>query len=271
MFGYKKLMRRGNAVVKEKGNRFRDTVALTVRGDGVDIPPYIIVHTYTTASYASGRRCPAGQFPVKGMNIPRMKDYVDHIAPYVHKTSLLCMDRLSSHLSKEVRTYIESFKLPNGDRKFIPLLIPAKTAFLISPLDMGANAAFKSYFHRLDRSTINLKIRAVQQAWDQVSNTSLKNICINCGIVGEESLSSIRQRFMKEVVGAVPSEIAQHLDFYESWAADQIEVQGCTRARGVEYESPSQLRNSFMDGVFWNNYGYGTPRKNSSRKKKKKQ
>lgn len=72
---------------------------------------------------------------------------------------------------------------------------------------------------------------------------------------------------MKEVVGAVPSEIAQHLDFYESWSADQIEVEGCIRARGVEYESPSQLRNSFMDGVFWNNYGHGTPRKNSSRKK----
>jgi hypothetical protein len=29
-------------VVEEKGDTFRDTVALTVRGDGIDIPPYVI-------------------------------------------------------------------------------------------------------------------------------------------------------------------------------------------------------------------------------------
>jgi hypothetical protein len=49
-------MCRCNAVIEEIGDKFRDTVALTVRGDGVDIPPYIIIHTYKNASYASGRR-----------------------------------------------------------------------------------------------------------------------------------------------------------------------------------------------------------------------
>jgi hypothetical protein len=82
---------------------------------------------------------------------------------------------------------------------------------------MGAIAAFKAYYHRLDRSTIELKIRAVQQAWDEVSNETLSNICINCGVVGEESLSSIRERFMKQVVNTVPSEIEKHVDYYESW------------------------------------------------------
>ena len=168
-------------MVKEKGDTFRDTVALTVRGDGVDIPPYIIVHTYRTASYASRRRCAQGEEPVKGMNNARMKLYLDHISQYVQKTSLLCMDRLSSHTSREVREYIESFKLPDGQRMFIPIYLAPKTAFLISPLDMGAIAAFKAYYHRLDRSTIDLKIRAVQQAWDEVS-TKLYRISVS--IVG---------------------------------------------------------------------------------------
>lgn len=67
-------------MVEETGDSFRDTVALTVRGDGVDIPPFIIKHTYKNASKASGRRCNKDDKPVKGMNIPRMKQYIDHLA-----------------------------------------------------------------------------------------------------------------------------------------------------------------------------------------------
>jgi hypothetical protein len=89
-------------VVEETGDKFRNTVALTVRGDGVGIPPYIIIHTYKTASFASGRRCSADDEPVKGMNIPRMIDYIDHIAQYVEETSLLVMDRLSSHTAANI-------------------------------------------------------------------------------------------------------------------------------------------------------------------------
>jgi len=258
-------MYRYNAVVEEGGDVFRDTVALTIRGDGVDIPPYTIVHTYRNASYQSGRRCAQGEDPVKGMNKARMKLYVQHIAQYIQKTSLLCMDRLSSHTSREVREYIESFKLKDGQRMFIPVYLAPKTAFLISPLDMGANAAFKSYFHRLDRSSIDLKLRAVQRAWDQVSNESLVNICRHCGVVGDESLDTLRERFLKQVVNTVPSEIAKFADFYESWSAGQIEVLGCTRARGVDLERPSQLHEGFMDGVYWNHYGRGAPTKSSRR------
>ena len=268
IFGELFLIYRYNAVVQEHGDTFRDTVALTVRGDGVDIPPFIIVHTYRNASYRSGRRCAPGDDPVKGMNIVRMKLYLQHISQYVEKTSLLCMDRLSSHTSKKIREYVESFKLADGQRMFIPIYLAPKTAFLISPLDMGANAAFKAYYHRLDRSTIDLKIRAVHQAWDQVSNESLLNICSNCGVIGEDSLPTIRQRFMKEVVNTVPSEIAGLADYYESWTAGQIEVEGCTRARGISIETPSQLSEGFMDGVYWNNFGNGTPRKKKSRGKK---
>jgi hypothetical protein len=261
-------MLRGNPVVKEMGDRFRDTVALTTRGDGVDIPPYVIVHTYRSASYASGRRCSSHEEPVKGMNNARMKSYIEHISQYVEKTSLLCMDRLSSHTSSQVRQFIDSFKLPNGDRMFIPIYLAPKTAFLISPLDMGAIGAFKAYYHQLDRSTIDLKLRAVNQAWDQVSNDTLKAICVNCGVVGNESIESLRLRFLKEVVNLVPEKIVQHEDFYESWVSGHIEVDCATRARGVRLENPSQVQEGFMDGIYWNNYEVGSPRKTKGRRGK---
>ena len=242
-------------MVKEQGDRFRDTLALTIRGDGVDIPPFFIAHTYKTASRASGRRCERDEEPVKGMDIPHMKQYIDHIAQYVDKTSILVMDRLSSHTSAETRRYIESQTLPSGERMFYILLLPAKTAFLISPLDMGAIGAFKAHYHRLDRSTLQKKRNAVQEAWDQVSNESLRNICLNCGVIGEETLDSLRSRFLKQVVSLIPEKLAAHLDYYDAWTSGQIQVSGAHLRRGVSMEQPEQLDNAYLDGRRWSNFG----------------
>lgn len=98
--------------MEETGDSFRDTLALTVRGDGVDIPPFIIVHTYKSASKVSGRRCQAGEEPIRGMNVKRMIDYIDHISQYVQETSLLILDRLSSHTSGKVNQHIHHQKDP---------------------------------------------------------------------------------------------------------------------------------------------------------------
>lgn len=143
---------------------------------------------------------------------------------------------------------------------FIPIYLAPKTAFPISPLDMGAISAFKAYFHALDRRTIDMKLRAVQQAWNSVSNDSLRDICLNCGVVGKESMESLRGRFLKEVVNLVPEKIANHVDFYDSWVSGQIEVEGTTLGRGVQIDKPRQLSRGFMGGVYWNNYGSGSPR-----------
>lgn len=242
-------------MVKETGDRFRDTVALTIRGDGVDVPPFFIAHTYKNASRASGKRCERDEEPAKGMNIPLMKLYIDHISQYVTKTSLLVMDRLSSHTSAQIRRYIESKTLPSGERMFYILLLPAKTAFLISPLDMGAIGAFKAHYHRLDRSTLHRKRIAVKEAWDQVSNETLRNICRNCGVIGEESIDSLRERFLKEVGALIPQQAAQHLDYYDAWSSGHIQVEGANLARGVTWEQPLQLQEGYLDGRRWSNFG----------------
>jgi hypothetical protein len=243
--------------VRETGDKFRDTVALTLRGDGVDIPPFTIVHTYKNAPAASGRRCAANATPIKGMNTARMIDYIDHIAQYVQEPSLLLLDRLSSHTAAAARRHIESKLTPDGQRLFIPIYLPAKTAFLISPLDMGAIAAFKAHYYRFDRSAIELKLRAVHAAWDAVSNEALRNICLNCGIVGEESIGSLRQRFMDQVVGSVPAELEVYADFYDSWKSGAIDVEGASRGRGITLELPEQLPEGCLDGVYWTHFGRG--------------
>lgn len=241
--------------MKETGDGFRDTVTLTVRGDGVDIPPFFTLHTYKNASKASGRRCERGDMPIKGMTNARMIEYVDHIAAYVQEPSLLIMDRLSSHKSGEVIRHIATKRTATDDQLLYPILLPPKTAFLISPLDMGAIGAFKSHFYRLDRSSIDLKQRAVVQAWAAVSNDTLKNICLNCGIVGTESLQSLRSRFKKEAVGVVPEKLEELLDYYDAWKSGLIEVEGATRGRGVTLEVPQQLPEADLDGQYWRYYG----------------
>jgi hypothetical protein len=250
---------RNNAVVTQTGDTFRDTVSLTVRGDGVDIPPFFTLHTYKNASIASGRRCAADQTPVKGMTSERMIDYVDHVADLVDGTNLLIMDRLSSHKSNEVLHYIREWENKDGSQKFIPLLLPPKAAFLISPLDMGAISAFKANFYRFDRSTIDSKKSALTQAWNEVTNESLKSIWLNCGLVGEESLDSIRDRFKKEVVGIVPKEYEELIEFYEAWKNGVIDVEGAYLGRGVTLEIPQQLFHSYLSGNYWTNYGVGRP------------
>lgn len=112
-----------------------------------------------------------------------------------------------------MRQHIESKHTTAGEPLLIPILLPPKTAFLISPLDMGAIGAFKAHFSKLDRSNLERKKEAAQQAWDQVSNDTLGNIFQNCGITGSEPLEAIRQRFCACVIGVVPghaSTQAQH-------------------------------------------------------------
>jgi hypothetical protein len=242
--------------VTETGDAFRDTVALTVRGDGLDIPPFFILHTYKNAALSSGRRCSRDEQPVKGMNTAIMKEYIDHVAQFVEEPSLLIMDRLSAHKAGEVIQHIQSKRTATGEQLLTPILLPPKTAFLISPLDMGAIGAFKTYFYKLDRTTLALKKAALQQAWDQVSNDALRNIFINCGITGEETLDSIHRRFMNGAVGAVPTELEEALDFFDSWKSGAINVDGASRGREVTLEIPQQLQQAHLDGHYWSRYGW---------------
>lgn len=247
-------MVRGNAVVRGGDDTYRDTVALTVRGDGVDIKPFFIKHTSKNATRDSGRKCEAHKNPVKGMDSSQMIDYIDHISKFIREPSLLLLDRLSSHTAAAVRLHIESKLTSSGERLLYPIYLPPKTSFLISPLDMGAIAAFKSNFYKLNRSNLELKEKSVYDAWGQVTNESLRAICHHCGIVGDKTLDTLRSEFMDEVIGSIPEKLEKYVDFYDAWEGEAIEIEGVTRRRRKRIGSPMQLREGYLDGKFWNTY-----------------
>lgn len=95
----------------------------------------------------------------------------------------------------------------------------------------------------------------MSQAWDAVSNESIGNICLNCGIVGEESLSSIRKRFLKEVVGVIPTKMTKMMEYYDAWKSGRINVEGADRGRKVTLEIPQHLERETLDGEYWTKFG----------------
>ena len=184
-----------------------------------------------------------------------MKLYGKHISQYVEEPSLLLLDRASSHTSHEVKEYLEAFLTKDGEQLLTVLYLPPKTAFVLSPLDNGAISAFKQHFYTLDRSTFTLKKSAVKLAWDSVSNESLLNICINCGLSGDESLTAIRQRFEANVHGVIPEKFADCVELFDRWSAGVVLVAGADRHRSVELNPPQQLEDGTMDGGKWIEWG----------------
>jgi len=233
-------------------------MVLTVRGDGLDLPPYFIISKSKSAPRSSGRRPRPGEDVEKGMTNKRMEQYIDFIKDYVQEPCVLLMDRHSSHTSSAMLDSIKSYRFANGTQVFHPKLLGTKTAFLISPLDMGAIGAMKTEFYKLDRSTLDLKLRAALQAWAAVSNDSIRHFFHHCGLVGSEELSSIRARFEKEVRCGIPPQYEELWDLYDGWKSGALHVEGAALGRGAPLELPAQLPQSALDGKYWCNYGpYG--------------
>jgi hypothetical protein len=189
------------------------------------------------------------------MNVTLMKKYADHISDYVTKPSLLLLDRASCHTSKQFIDYIESFLTLEGKQKFKVLLLPAKTAFLISPLDNGTNSAFKNHFYSYDRSTFALKKSAVVRAWADVDNEAIRNFSKSCGLTEELSLLSLQKKFEKNVHGFIPEQLADAVEFFDMWKSGAIKVAGAKLHRGVKLRRPVQPNDSTLDGCQWVEWG----------------
>ncbi len=242
-------------MVSEEGETYRDTMAATLVHDGSWIPPFYIRSEYANASKASGRRPDPGEKPVKGMNIIKMKEYADHLDKYTDEPTVLVLDRLSSHISHEVRDYFESKKCSDGSQKFKIKLLPAKGAFLISPLDFGFFGYWKAIFHKLDRSTPELKFWAANQAWKQVETDKVISFFEGTYLIGSQKESTLRRNLMSHVKGGIPENLEEVWDFYDGWVSGAFKVDGATPPRKITFEKPKQLLDSELDGIYWNNWG----------------
>ncbi len=230
-------------------------MAATLGSDGAWIPPFYIRSEYANASKASGRRPEAGKKPVKGMTIPKMKEYADHLDKYIDRPSLLALDRLSSHTSKEVISYFEAKKCSDGSQKFKVELLPPKGAFLVSPLDFGFFGYWKSIYHKLDRSTPELKFWAANQAWKQVGAEKVISFFEGTFLIGNQKESTLRKKLLRQVKSGIPEELEELWDFYDGWVAGSYDVEGAISLREISFEKPKQLLDAELDGVYWNNWG----------------
>lgn len=242
-------------MVQEEGDTFRDTMVATLVGDGTHLSPFYVESQYANASYASGRRPKSGEKPVKGMNIKKMKEYIDHIDAQVDEPKVIIWDRLSSHISKEVRDYTHSKVCADGRQKFQTKLLPAKAAFLISPCDMGFFGMWKPEYYKYDRSTKGLKFSAARETWKSVDPEKVRNLFINCGLTSKETSKALHKRLMNEVQGGIPEELEEVWDFYDGWLSGAFEVEGATRPRSAPLEKPLHLPDTGLNGVYWKNYG----------------
>lgn len=230
-------------------------MVLTVRMDGVDLPLQYLTSQLVTASPASGRKPAPGKKPRKGMTAAEMTSYCENFMKYVTEPSLLLLDRASAHTAKLVQEEFAAYLLPDGRKAVTVKFLAPKSAFLLSPLDNGGIGEFKSYFYKFDRRTLPLKKIAAVNAWKMVSNDNLRSYIRNCGWFSNESLDSIRSRFMKEVRHGIPDKFREIIDFYDGWRSGSFKVRGISCPRNVPLEAPGQLLDSFLDGCYWNEYG----------------
>lgn len=236
------------------GDKFRDTMVATIFGDGSHVPPFFIKSLYANASYASGRRPKPGQRVVKGMNKDIMLEYADHMDRHVRRPIVLLLDRLSAHLNAEVKAKFESYRCEDGSQKFKLKYFPPKSAFLISPCDMGLFSCWKQHFYKFDRSTFELKIFAAKQAWRSVTEDSVCNFFLNCGITGDWDPQALKLHLERQVRCGFPENLREVWDFYDGWRSGAYHIEGCSPPRKVTFDKPIQLPEAQLDGKYWNNY-----------------
>lgn len=227
-------------------------MAATLVADGSYIPPFYIKGQVGNASKASGRRPEPGQKAVKGMNVANMINYLDHVAKYVDWHCVLVLDRLSSHLSKKVKTYAHSLLCSDGvTQKFELLFLPAKASFLISPLDMGFFSMWKRAYYKYDRSTYNFKLMAAQHVWKSMQSDKIKHLFDNCGITSKETPKKLRKRITAQVRSGIPQELEEVWEFYQGWLAGAFDIEGATRPRAPPTEHLIIPVDSDLDGAHW--------------------
>ena len=193
------------------------------------LPPFIIKHTTRYAAARFGRKPSLGEPPVKGMNKTQMKKYIKFIQPHIEKPSILLMDRCSSHKSREIQDEITSVVLPSGAAAFIVRLFPAKSPFLISPCDYSFIGVMTTYFYRLDRSTLELKLAAAEQAYKSISPDTIRNFFRLCGLVSTESMQENRGRITKSVRSILPPNLNVERELYDSWLAGAVDIMDAHR------------------------------------------
>ena len=128
------------AYVKNSGSKRRDTLVVTLTGNGAG-HVYFIQH-----EKAQYRKLPEGKIEIvqkgiSGMSINEMKKWVESFSLYAKQGDLLIMDNLAAHKNNEVLEMLEA-------KGINVIFLPPYCADRLSVLDNCFFAVFKAYWYK---------------------------------------------------------------------------------------------------------------------------
>ena len=133
-------------------------MVVCIRGDGKRLSMFWIDHKRKGQKPLPHQMLISKEERVAGMNLNLMKEWSEFALQHMKSGDVLILDRLSSHLSKEVISMFEK-------KDVIYLLLPPKGSLLLSPLDRGFFGVFeKKYRDQLSRTSRFEKDRKLKTA-----------------------------------------------------------------------------------------------------------
>ena len=190
-------------VVNFKGER--DTIVVCVRGDGKRMPLFWIEHKRKGQMPTQYSNIISSEEKIAGMNKKLMFVWAQMALEHMNNGDVLIMDRLSSHLSNELK---ELFLTKNVRI----LLLPAKGSLLLSPLDRGFFGQFQKIYptilNKMNKKLKDRKKKACIKAHDSIPKENVVKFFKNCGLYCTDTMEEIEKNFKKEM-GVLQSSMDQ--------------------------------------------------------------
>ena len=171
-------------------------MVVCVRGDGYRLGLFWIDHKRKGEKPKPWQHLISRSDRVAGMNLNMMREWSQYALQHMKRGDILILDRLSSHLNKNIKTMFE-------EKGVQFLFLPPKAAILLSPLDRGFFGEFtKLYRERILMSPEwkkDVKFQLAVQIHNQIPSDHIKSFFKNCGLTSVASISTIKNNFKKEM------------------------------------------------------------------------
>jgi hypothetical protein len=128
-------------------------------------------------------------------------------------------------------------------------------SLILSPLDNGFFGVFKRKLQlemETGSATINSPhFKASLRAYSSISSDTMVNFFKKCGLIDEESLSSIRETFKNQTQKLAEDEDKVSLEMLKKWAIGELNIQSVKAQRHYNEYPPNKDNEDKLDGFYW--------------------
>jgi hypothetical protein len=107
-------------------------------------------------------------------------------------------------------------------------LLPPKGSLVISPLDKRLFEVFKrKLIKEMELQPVQIgssHLKAAIRVYNSIPSSSVVNFFKKCGLIGTESLSTIRETFQKQTQTLNEDENVECVELFEKWAVNDIDI-----------------------------------------------